>query len=165
MNDNQILVIHSRGMYNFMGLIMWHSSLSLFCYHAFFSKNCFRFWHISPAMYILKPSVIGFALHVFRAQTGVFIQMCDTFLSHDLAAQHGTGVLCRPSRAKRSQLWPHAVETRDPSGMGSRPTRSGPGELAPNSSQRRWRTCSKSFCALFNKWMYHLRWIPYNRKY
>ena len=29
-------------------------TLSLFCYHAFFSTTQFRFCHISPAMYVLK---------------------------------------------------------------------------------------------------------------
>ena len=38
MNDNQILVIHSRGVYNFMGKIWCHNCVSLFCYNALFSK-------------------------------------------------------------------------------------------------------------------------------
>ena len=59
MNDNQILVVHvqSRGVHNFMGMIWWHSSLSNFCYHAFFSKNCLGFWQFQHLMYILKPSL------------------------------------------------------------------------------------------------------------
>ena len=39
MNDNQILVAHSRGKYNLMGMIWWHSSLLFFYYHAFFLKE------------------------------------------------------------------------------------------------------------------------------
>ena len=39
MNDNQILVVHSRGVYNYMGMIWWHSCLSFFCYHAFVKKK------------------------------------------------------------------------------------------------------------------------------
>ena len=44
MDDIQILVetYSSRGVYKYMGLIRWHSSLSLFCYHAFFSKKLFK---------------------------------------------------------------------------------------------------------------------------
>ena len=38
MNHNQILVIHSRGVYNFMGKIWCHNCVSLFCYNALFSK-------------------------------------------------------------------------------------------------------------------------------
>ena len=33
MNHNQILVIHSRGVYNFMGKIWCHNCVSLFCYN------------------------------------------------------------------------------------------------------------------------------------
>ena len=54
MDDIQILVVHSKGVYNVMGLIRWHSSLSLFCYHAFFS--------------IFKKTFIGFALRLFRTK-------------------------------------------------------------------------------------------------
>ena len=36
MNDNQILVIHSRGVYNFMGKL--YNCISLFCYDALLSK-------------------------------------------------------------------------------------------------------------------------------
>ena len=43
MNHNQILVIHSRGVYNFMGKIWCHNCVSLFCYNALFSKIGFRF--------------------------------------------------------------------------------------------------------------------------
>ena len=71
MNDNHILVVHSKGVYNFMGMIWWHSSLSYFCYHAFISKNCFRFWQIPAAMYISKPSL---SLH------GVYDNKAHTFL-------------------------------------------------------------------------------------
>ena len=46
MNDNQILVIHSRGVYNFMGKIWCHNCVSLFCYNALLSKIGFRFRHI-----------------------------------------------------------------------------------------------------------------------
>ena len=74
----QILVVHSRGVYNFMGLIWWHSSLSLFCYHAFFSKNCFRFWQIpAAAIYILKPSYRVWTACIQDKR--LFIQIWDIF--------------------------------------------------------------------------------------
>ena len=38
MNDNQILVIHSRVVYNFMGKIWCHNCVSLFSYNVFFQK-------------------------------------------------------------------------------------------------------------------------------
>ena len=63
MNDNQILVVQSRGVHNFMGMIWWHSFLSFFCYHAFFSKNCLGFWQI-PAPNVHFKTFIGFALSV-----------------------------------------------------------------------------------------------------
>ena len=50
MNHNQILVIHSRGVYNFMGKIWCHNCVSLFCYNALFSKIGFSFRHIFSAI-------------------------------------------------------------------------------------------------------------------
>ena len=50
MNHNQILVIHSRGVYNFMGKIWCQNCVSLFCYNALFSKIGFRFRHIFSAI-------------------------------------------------------------------------------------------------------------------
>ena len=64
MNDNQILVVHSRGVYNFVGLIMYHNSPSLFCYHAFE-----KYFQILPhfTSYVRLKTLIGFAL-VYQGQ-------------------------------------------------------------------------------------------------
>ena len=42
MNDNHILVVHSRWVYNFMDIIWRHRCLSFFGFYAFFSKNSFQ---------------------------------------------------------------------------------------------------------------------------
>ena len=48
----QILVVHSRGVYNFMGIIMEAQVSFIFRFYAFFSKISFRFWPF------LNPTVV-----------------------------------------------------------------------------------------------------------
>ena len=55
MNDNQILVVHSRWVYNFMGIILEAQVSFIFHFYAFFSKICFRFGNFQPYMVEERP--------------------------------------------------------------------------------------------------------------
>ena len=54
----QILVVHSRGVYNFIGMILVAQvSLIFFCFYAFFSKISFWFWPFSNLTVVKEISI------------------------------------------------------------------------------------------------------------
>ena len=96
MNHNQILVKHSRGVYNFMGKIWCHNCVSLFCYNALFSKIGFRFRHTFSAMYKQNPYWV--------CTTGWTQTHCIPTLGHLLWSLQSMGRLASIMRKSRTFL-------------------------------------------------------------
>ena len=130
MNDNQILVVHSWGVYNFMGMIWLHSSLSFFCYHAFFSKKMFQIL-ANSSTYILKPSLSVHWVYDNKAHTlliwGIFCGSCSQLKELALVIRKYLPFLIIDANSpywlqapqKMSQIWMnsllswiHAVQTQ-----------------------------------------------------
>ena len=53
----QMLVVHSRGVYNFMGMIFMAQVSFIFRFYAFFSKISFRFWPFSNLTVVKEISI------------------------------------------------------------------------------------------------------------
>ena len=54
----QILIVHSRGVYNFMGMMAQVSFFLFFSrFYAFFSKISFRFWPFSNPTVVKQISI------------------------------------------------------------------------------------------------------------
>ena len=60
----QILIVHSRGVYNFMGMILVAQMSYFFRFYAFFLKISLRFWPFSnPTVTVVKEISIKKALN------------------------------------------------------------------------------------------------------
>ena len=79
MNDNQILVVHSRGVYYFMGMIWWHSFHFSVTMHSF--QKLFQIL-AKCSSYVNFETVIEFAwVYDNKAHTFLIWDICEILQS------------------------------------------------------------------------------------
>ena len=75
MNDNQILIIHSRGVYNFMGKIWCHN----------IAEECTILWAKFGVITVFHCSVITHWFQKFVSDLGTFFQLCTNKIPIEFA--------------------------------------------------------------------------------
>ena len=104
----QLLVVHSRGVYNFMGIILeGQVSFFFFRFHAFFSKFIFRFWPFS------NPTVVELEETLEKAlNANACVRWIDAFvanLGHPLWGSQSMQELASLMRKGRTFLIPFII--------------------------------------------------------
>ena len=108
MNDNQILVVHSRWVYNFMGIILEAQvSFIFFRFYAFFSKISLRFWWFSNPIHGGRKSIEK-ALHANEC-----VRWMEAFIANLGNAENREKVIMTLSHLSFTHTWTIWNQKRD----------------------------------------------------